>query len=88
MGCAGRYSLGDRPLVFSTELARSWNKPLWVWDATERTWNRWVPQASAWKETAEPRITAQQFTGTGDRSLSDAGRDAIKSLFERSFGPS
>lgn len=71
---------------WAAELARSWNKPLWVWDPERQGWHRWVPQASTWKAATPPRITAQHFTGTGDRALSDAGRDVIRSLFERSFG--
>ncbi len=27
IGCAGKYTRGDRPLVFSTELARSYKSP-------------------------------------------------------------
>jgi hypothetical protein len=84
-------TLKDNGLVegeaaWAVELARAWNKPLWVWDAGRDGWNRWVPQASSWQKANEPRITGQHFTGTGDPSLSDAGRDVIKSLFERSFG--
>lgn len=73
---------------WATELARSWNKPLWVWTPEAEGWHRWVPQASTWKTATPPRVTAQHFTGTGDRSLSDAGRAVIRALFERSFAPS
>ncbi len=34
----------------------------------------------------EPLITHAHFTGTGSRTLTDAGRAAIEGLFERSFG--
>ncbi len=71
---------------WAVELARSWNKPLWVF-APEQGWHRWVPQATRWKKATPPRITAQHFTGTGDPSLPDAARDIIEELFERSFGP-
>jgi hypothetical protein len=45
------------------------------------TWidGRWVPD--------QPKIGHRVFSGTGTRNLSDEGRQAIHSLFERSFGP-
>ena len=72
---------------WAVELARAWNKPLWLWDSGREGWHRWVPQASTWKTASAPRITGQHFTGTGDASLSDAGRSVVEALFERSFGP-
>ena len=38
-----------------------------------------------WEDCAPPSICGRRFAGTGTRALNDAGRRAIKELFERSF---
>lgn len=68
---------------WSVELARMWNKRLWVFDQEKDAWFRWT--GDEWF-AAEPVVDAAAFCGTGTRQLNDAGRAAIASLFERSFG--
>ena len=68
---------------WSVELARMWNKRLWVFDQEKDAWFRWTGEE--WF-AAEPLIDAAAFCGTGSRQLNDAGRAAIDALFERSFG--
>ena len=68
---------------WSVELARMWNKSLWVYDQDQKGWfywngERWMP--------GTPLITSIHFTGTGTRYLTDDGRQAIEDLFARSFG--
>jgi hypothetical protein len=67
---------------WSVELARMWNKRLWVFDQDKGSWYRW--NGEDWVE-GTPVIDAQAICGTGTRYLSDAGREAIDALFERSF---
>ncbi|MCO4746972.1 MAG: hypothetical protein KC912_19395 [Proteobacteria bacterium] len=68
---------------WSVELARMWNKSLWVYDQDQVGWFRWDGQA--WV-AGQPLITSIHFTGTGTRYLTDEGRAAITDLFARSFG--
>jgi hypothetical protein len=68
---------------WAAELARHWQKPVHVYDQEKKSWFRW--RDKAWSAEPEPRITRTRFTGTGTRFLSDEGRKAIRSLFERSF---
>jgi hypothetical protein len=71
---------------WAVELARHWNKPVHVFDQERRGWYAWT--SARWEPcAAEPVVTQERFTGTGTRFLSDAGRAAIRALFERSFGP-
>jgi hypothetical protein len=67
---------------WSVELARMWNKNLWVYDQDKQGWHRWDGQE--WVP-GTPVIEAIHFTGTGTRYLNDAGKKAVKELFERSF---
>ncbi|MCB9777167.1 MAG: hypothetical protein H6742_01220 [Alphaproteobacteria bacterium] len=68
---------------WSVELARRWNKRVWVYDQPHEKWFTW--QNGAWTP-GEPVIESASFAGTGTRFLTDAGRAAIDELFERSFG--
>lgn len=68
---------------WSVELARMWNKRLWVFDQEKGGWYRW--NGEDWVE-GTPTIDAATVCGTGTRYLSPAGRAAIEALFKRSFG--
>lgn len=68
---------------WSVELARMWNKELWVYDQERNGWYQW--DGEGWSE-GEPLINSVHFTGTGTRYLTDEGRAAITALFGRSFG--
>jgi hypothetical protein len=69
---------------WAVELARHWGKPVHLFDEDRRSWLRW--DGRDWIAAAPPVITRERFAGAGTRSPSDAGRAAIRALFERSFG--
>ena len=69
---------------WSVELAKRWNKRVWVFDQNHAGWFTW--NGASWSR-GEPVIQVPDFAGTGTRFLNDAGREAIQGLFERSFGP-
>lgn len=68
---------------WSVELARMWNKRLWVFDQDKDGWFRW--NGEDWVE-GEPVVDAPAICGTGTRYLSATGEAAIEALFARSFG--
>lgn len=67
---------------WSVELARMWNKSLWVFDQDQDRWYRW--EGDEWV-VGRPVIESLHLTGTGTRYLKDNGRKAIEELFSRSF---
>lgn len=69
---------------WAVELARHWGKPVHLFDQERKCWFRWNERD--WVAEAPPAITRERFAGAGTRSLSDDGRAAIRTLFERSFG--
>ncbi len=69
---------------WGAELARLWNKPLFVYDQPKKAWFRW--SGSAWELASMPTITSDTFAGIGTQTLTDDGREAIRELFLRSFG--
>jgi hypothetical protein len=70
---------------WGAELARLWSKPVCVFDQEKDAWFRW--DATQWRREESPTIERRKFTGIGTTKLTDAGRTAIRQLFERSFGP-
>lgn len=69
---------------WGVELAKLFNRPLNVYDQDHNKWfcwkdNKWVAET--------PQITDDTFVGTGTRYLTDEGRQAIRDLYETSFGP-
>ncbi len=69
---------------WGVELAKLFNRPLNVYDQERKGWFSW--EDSQWVERA-PTITSDTFSGTGTRFLSDDGRQALRDLFVRSYGP-
>jgi hypothetical protein len=70
---------------WGVELAKLFNRPLHVYDQDRQGWFAWSDHR--WI-AAEPRIADHTFVGTGTRNLTEAGRQAIADLFQRSFGSS
>ncbi len=69
---------------WGVELARFFNRPVSVFDQEQERW--FTRKEARWQED-EPTIPDQAFSATGTRNLTEAGRAAIRELFERSFGP-
>ncbi|MSQ02124.1 MAG: hypothetical protein EXR71_09565 [Myxococcales bacterium] len=67
---------------WSVELARMWNKRLWVFDQGKAGWYRWANDE--WSP-GMPTIDCAAVCGTGTRYLTDVGRAAVDALFDRSF---
>jgi len=67
------------------ELARVWNKALWVYDQEEQSWFRWSVREACWRKVDTPRITSVRVCGTGTRKLSESGRAAIDAVFAATF---
>ncbi len=71
---------------WGAELARLWSKPVCVFDQEKGQWYRW--DATQWRVDPAPTIERNAFAGIGTTNLTSEGRQAIWSLFERSFGAS
>jgi len=69
---------------WGVELAKFFNRGVSVFDQDKERWFSW--REGHWQED-EPTIAEKAFAATGTRRLGDAGRAAIRELFERSFGP-
>jgi len=69
---------------WGVELAKLFNRPLSVYDQERKAWFSW--KDGQWVGNT-PVITSDTFAGTGTRYLSDDGRQALRDLFIRSFGP-
>jgi hypothetical protein len=73
---------------WGAEFAKLCNKPLYVFDQERASWFAWDGDSAAWRPRQgadEPTITHLHITGTGTRALGPDARNAINSLFARSF---
>lgn len=68
---------------WGVELAKFFNREISVFDQGT---NQWMSFKEGHWQADEPVIPNRPFSATGTRNLSDAGRAAIRALFERSFG--
>jgi hypothetical protein len=68
---------------WGVELAKLFNRPVHVFDQEKAGWFDW--DGTEWKPS-EPSILEGNVSVTGTRNLTDAGRQAIVSLFESSLG--
>ena len=69
---------------WGVELAKFFNRGVSVFDQDKKRWFSWID--GKWQKD-EPTIPDRPFAATGTRDLTDAGRAAIRQLYERSFGP-
>ncbi len=69
---------------WGVELAKFFNRAVSVFDQDQERWFTW--KDGRWQEDL-PKIPDRPFAATGTRTLTEAGRAAIRDLFERSFGP-
>jgi hypothetical protein len=72
---------------WGAEFAKICNKPLHVFDQEQDSWFTWT--GLKWQERGMndgPVIEHPHFTGTGTRTIKENAREAIESLFTRSFG--
>ncbi|NIA12062.1 MAG: hypothetical protein GWP10_20650 [Nitrospiraceae bacterium] len=78
------WILADNTVKGGTGWGKLFNRPLSVYDQERKGWFSW--EDNQWVENT-PVITSDTFAGTGTRNLSDDGRQALRDLFIRSFGP-
>jgi hypothetical protein len=72
---------------WGAEFAKLCNKPLVVFDQERNAWSKWAGGKWQTLGTADaPTITHPHFTGTGTRTIEANGKQAIRELYERSFG--
>ncbi|MCP4748560.1 MAG: hypothetical protein GY874_20860 [Desulfobacteraceae bacterium] len=67
---------------WAVELGKLFNRPLSVFDQDHNQWFTW--KDNSWVKD-QPKVEHQTFVGTGTRNLTEAGKQAIKDLFTRSF---
>ena len=67
---------------WAVELSKLFNRPLSVFDQDRKQWFTW--KDNRWVEDL-PKVEHSTFVGTGTRNLTEAGTQAIKDLFTRSF---
>lgn len=68
---------------WGAEFAKLRNKPVFVFDQERDGWFQW--RNASWESASDPVIHESRFCGSGTRYLEENGREAIDSLFRRTF---
>jgi hypothetical protein len=68
---------------WGVELAKVFNRRVHVFDQDKQAWFTWTNHR--W-EQSEPCFGGRSISATGTRNLTEAGKNAIQGLFERSLG--
>jgi hypothetical protein len=61
------------------------DKPVYVFDQQNGKWYKWDPSVNNFVESEVPTLT-KNFAGIGTRELSEAGKQAIRDTYEKTFG--
>ena len=61
------------------------NKPVYVFDQQDGKWYRWDTSANNFVESDTPTLT-KNFAGIGTRELNEVGKQAIRDVYEKTFG--
>ena len=61
------------------------NKPVYVFDQQYGKWYKWDTSANNFVESNTPTLT-KNFAGIGTRELNEVGKQAIRDVYEKTFG--
>ena len=61
------------------------NRPVYVFDQQDEKWYRWDTSANNFVESDTPTLT-KNFAGIGTRELNEVGKQAIRDVYEKTFG--
>jgi hypothetical protein len=70
---------------WAVQLAKHLHKPVTVFDQERGAWFRW--NSGQWRPIDPPVVRRRIFSGTGTRRPDARAREALRELFERTFGP-
>ena len=69
---------------WAVQMAKGTGKPIHVFNQSDKTWYRWT--GSSWAPEPMPVLT-RNFAGVGTRKMNSAGAQAIRDIYEATFGP-
>lgn len=70
---------------YAVEMAIRANKPVYVFDQNVGKWYSWDSETSSFVECKTPVLT-KSFAGIGTRNINEAGKYAIRQVYENTFG--
>ena len=81
---AGRYAPLDRGTLYAIYGAIIENKPVYVFDQTDKVWRTYNKESKSWNQIDTPVLT-KNFAGVGTKDINDSGKQAIKDVYEKTF---
>ena len=72
---------------YAVGMAINHNKPVYVFDQNKNQWYTWNKEQNNFIETDTPTLT-KNFAGIGTRQINENGKQAIRNVYEKTFGNS
>ena len=70
---------------YAVGMAINHNKPVYVFDQNKNQWYTWNKEQNNFIETDTPTLT-KNFAGIGTREINENGKQAIRNVYEKTFG--
>lgn len=83
--CKSKYQSVDGGTGYAVQMAIDNLKEVYVFDQVKEKWFRWSYSSMSFIETSCPKIMVQNFAGIGTRDITDAGINAIKDVYRKTF---
>lgn len=89
LGKKGYMNKTNRELVdggtgYAVQMAITMGKPVFVYDQVKEQWFTW--NGNMFTTTETPTLT-EKFAGIGTQEINEAGKQAIRDVYEETFGP-
>ena len=81
-----KYQTVDGGTGYGVMMGINHEKDVFVFDQDQAKWFRWSYATMSFLELPDtPKITTENFAGIGTRNLNDAGLQAIKNVYKKTF---
>ena len=80
-----KYQSVDGGTGYACQMAIDNLRELYVFDQIKEKWFRWSYTSMSFVETNCPKIMVHDFAGIGTRQINDAGINAIKNVYRKTF---
>ena len=82
-----KYQVVDGGTSYAVQIGINHKRDIFVFDQEIKKWFRWSYSSFTFIELDEcPKISTQDFAGIGTRQINSDGIDAIRNLYENTFG--
>jgi hypothetical protein len=83
--CKSKYQSVNGGTGYAVQMGIDSHKPVWVFDQPREKWFKWSYSSNSFFDSECPSIEFQDFAGIGTREINEAGINAIKEVYTKTF---